>query len=372
MIANIDEFVDTLRKWLDDSSILADTRRFLESGQGDKLPGAITDSQRANWRRKGRGLPGAFVQGAALCYRAQPGTAQPSAAHRCAIEGGPFWQLMIVHALDRVDQEMMDCSILRLWHGLRTIRRSAEWFAHTALRSTEKSDENSKKAEPPVEEDCPGTGKTDGWLGDPKEWPEKVEPLVEDDSFRPHGDGAVVRGDGYVVPSWAVGREPRDQGYAVHFRAAITNHRVEAVGGYPHVPVTSGHLLAYLPRSALDRKLPSNPRGVPTAFSAFLHGDPAGQMEEYLGIHKSPSEKDFRRIAAWYNEGPQVAEWSQGVDGVPKLIRQHAFFEHAEDCVRRGTHQAFVTHINSPDPFLSHFMVFGSRRQAIKEGVSDG
>ena len=367
MIANIDEFVDTLKEWLDSGDILADTRRFLESGKGSELLGGITDSQRANWRRRG-GLPGAFIQGAALCYRAQPGAARSSAAHRGAIEGGQFWQVIIVHAPERADQEMLDCSILRLWHGLRALDRDEDWFSHTATSSTGKPDERPEKVEPPVEDESPRTGKTGGWAGKPEKWTEKVEHLVEDDSFQ-----RISFGDGVVVASWDVGRQPRDQGYASHFRAAIANHRVEAVGGYPGVSVTSGHLLAYLPRSALDRRLPGNPRGLPTAFSAFLIGDnPARLMERYLGIHENPTEKDFRRIAGWYKEGPQVAEWSQGAHGVPELIRQHAIFEHAEDCVHKGTHQAFVTHIDDPSPFLSHFMVFGSRRQTHDEGVSYG
>ena len=339
MVANIDEFADTLEQWLDDGGILADTRRFLESGEDSERPGGITDSQRANWRR--RGLPGAFVQGAALCYRAQSGTTRPPAAHRGPIEGGPYWQVIVVHAPERVDQEMLDCSILRLWHDLRALDRGSDWFTHIMSRSKG---------------------------GKPDENPEGVEPLVEDDSFQ-----CVPFGEDVTLVSWDVGREPRDQGYASHLRAAIANDRVEAVGGHPGISVTSGHLLAFLPRSVLDRKLPSNPRGVPTAFSALLFGDnPARLMERYLGIHENPTEKDFRRIASWYEEGPQVGEWLQGAHGVPELIRRHPFFEDAEDRVRKGTHQAFVTHIDDPSPFLSHFMVFGSRRPALNEGVSDG
>ena len=355
MSTDIDEFTNTLNGWLDRSDLLAETRRFLRSEGSKKSGGGLTDGQRANWRR--RGLPTTFVEGAALCYCALGGNAR-STAQRGAIEAGKFWQVTIVHAPDSADQEMLDVSILSYWEDLRALDRDADWFTPTVSRSTGNTDERPEEEHSQAKDDSSRNEGTD-------KWPESITPLVEDGSFRhlPCSDGAIV-------VSWDVGREPRGQGYAAHLHQAIANHRVEAVGGCPTISVTSATSLAYLPQSVLDRRVPGNPRGTPSAFSTFLNGHRALLMEGYLGVHRSPTEGDFRRIASWFKEGPQVQELAQSAHRVPQPIRQHKFFEEAQRWVREGKHQAFVTHVDEPLPFLSHMMVFGKR--PLDEGVSDG
>ena len=341
MATNNDEFTNTLNKWLNDSAILADTRKFLKSGQDSTRSGGITDGQRANWRR--RGLPNTFVEGAALYHCAQAKYVQPTAAQGSAIEGGAFWQVFVVHAPEVDDQPMLDCTVLRCWQGLRAHHRGTDWFAHTATRSI---------GTPPAKAD--------------------VRPLVKDDSFRP-----VPQDDGTVIMSWEIGLEPRDQGYHAHFPGSLANGREDAVGGCPTIPVASGHLLVYLPQSLLRRqremRLPGNPRGIPIAFSTFLNGgNPARIMESYLGVRGTrPTEEAFRRLASWFDEGPLVEEWRQDTHRVPQLIRQHEAFQTAENLAHEGKYEAYATHIDAPRPFLSHFMVFGPRL-AFDEGVSNG
>ena len=372
MATNDDEFTNTLNKWLNDSTILADTRKFLKSGQGGtRSGGGITDGQRANWRR--RGLPNTFVEGAALYHCAQARNAPSNAAQGCAIEGDEFWQVFVVHAPEVDDQPMLDCTILRCWQGMRARHRGTDWFAHPAARSIGTLPAKAD-VHPLVEDDSfrpvpqdDGTVEDDSFRPVPQD-----DGTVEDDSFRP-----VPQDDGTVVASWEIGREPRDQGYHVHFPASLANDREDAVGGCPIIPVTSAHLLAYLPQSLLRRQrrmmLPGNPRGTPVAFSTFLNGgNPARIMESYLGVRETPStEEDFRRLASWFDEGPLVEEWRQDTHRVPELIRQHKVFQAAENLAHEGKYEAYTTHIDAPKPFLSHFMVFGSRL-ALDEGVSNG
>ena len=167
--------------------------------------------------------------------------------------------------------------------------------------------------------------------------------------------------DGGVFVNWQVeaGREPRDHGYAVRFSRVMEREHEEALGGSPTIPVATAHLLAFLPREVLDhqrrKRLPSNPRGRPIAFSTLLHGDPTRVIESYLGIRKSPANGDFRRLGPWFKEGPLVEPWEIDSNGVPQPIREHRSVEEA----RTSEYEPFGVRVDNPDAFLSYFMIFG-------------
>ena len=323
MIADSADLVRALSSWIDDGGILSDTRKFLKSGPSSPRSG-LGDGQIQNWRRRGGRLPSSFIEGAALYHCAQARSVQLHPAKEIGIAGDSFWQVFVVHNAVDDNQQMVDCTILRYWHGVRA--RGTTYFAHTAYRST---------GETAVKDD--------------------VCPLPKDDSsFERHFDH-----DGTVLVSWQIDREPRDLGYVAHFPGAIRNNHAEAVGGSPTIPVGAVHLLVFLPRSVIDRQrqghLPSNPRGIPTAFATLLNGNPVHVMESYLESH---TRLGFLRLGPWFREGPLVEFW-HGSHRLPQPIREHKSFESAQNSVHEGDCEAFVANVDDPLPFLTYFMVFG-------------
>ena len=276
VISNKSDLTSALNGWLASSIILDRTRKLLKSGAPSTERSGLSDGQIANWKR--RGLPESILEGAALYHCAKDRNLHLDTAKRLGIEADTFWQVFIVHAAENDDQLKLDCTILRYWQGVRALRGTV-YLTHTAHRSA-------------------GEGASD----------DKPRSLVEGDcGFDPGDDD-----DGGVFVSWEVeaGREPRDHGYAVRFSRVMEREHEEALGGSPTIPVATAHLLAFLPREVLDhqrrKRLPSNPRGRPIAFSTLLHGDPTRVIESYLGIRKSPANGDFRRLGPWFKEGPLV------------------------------------------------------------------
>lgn len=316
----------TLDVWLDDSALVAETRRFLNSHPASKRSG-LGDAQIANWKRPNRRMPASFVEGAALYHCATPNLAPP-----VRMEAETFWQVFIVH--DRKDQQTgMDCTILRYWQRVQWHDDDTSRLTHTAHRSI---------------------GEGGGATPEPRSLPN------DDAGFEwdPEDDGSVS-------VSWKIGREPRDCGYALHFPAAIMidEDHPDAVGGCPTIPVRAAHVLTFVPRSVADRqrKSPGNPRGIPSAIATLPSGNPARLMETYLGIREKKGAKgDFSRLGPWFEEGPQVTqvkEWSH-FDLLPNPILEDQCFKSAENSARQNHFRVYATQYEKPSPFLTYFMVF--------------
>jgi len=324
VISSRSDLTSVLNGWLASKLIRDRTRTLLKSGAPSTERSGLSDNQIANWKR--RGLPESFLEGAALYHCAENRSLHFYTVRRLGIEADAFWQVFIVHAPEDDTQPKLDCTILRYWQGVRALRETG-CLTHIAHRS---AGEGASGDEPRsiVEGDC-------GF-----EW-------RHDDN-----DGVFV--------SWEVGREPRDHGYVVRFSGVMAQDHEEAVGGSPAIPVGTVHLLVFLPRKVLDRqrrkRLPSNPRGRPIAFSTLLHGAPARVMENYLGIRKSPANGDFRRLGPWFEEGPLVEPWESDSDDVPQPIREHESIKEAT----APAYESFVARIHDPLAFLSYFMIFGS------------
>ncbi len=336
MVNDKAEFLRSLDRWLEDRSILAETRKFLNLEPLGKRSG-LGDGQIANWRRRGR-LPGTFVEGAALYRCARPASSiqKEQWAERMGIEGDAFWQIFIVYEEVDPTQPALDVCALQYWQGVRALRGVAH-LTQAAYRSrwTKEDGQND-----------------DVSLSDVRSLP------GEDESFKLEAEE-----DGALFASWDVGSAPRDCGFVVYFPGAIKNHQSEAVGGTPRIPVDVAHTVTFLPRTILERvrekRLPSNPKGVPSAFAALLDHNPGRVMEDYLGLRDKPETRgNFRRLGPWFKEGPQVERW-EGAHYLPPSIRKDESFQRAESALRAGEYEAFATHIDNPEPFLRQMMVFG-------------
>ncbi len=321
MVTDETNLRSTLKDWLRNSALVAETRNFLKSGPSSNRSG-LGDAQLANW--KTRGLPTSFVEGAALYH---------CAARRqwIGIEADTFWQVFIVH--DVKDQENMDCSVFRYWQGVRDLRDTADntHLTHHAFRSnTVKKKSNARS-------------------------------LPEGDlNFRTDPED-----DGVVFVSWEIGPEPRDCGYALRFSDVIAKVGPDAVGGYPGIPVSSARMLTFLPPSIRQRqqKPLGNPRAIPSAIATLLTGNPARVIDDYLGIRKKEGFKgNYYRLGVWFQEGPQVTQVTQvkelfQSDLLPKAIREDSGFNSAFSY--QAPFEIFATQDNEPWPFLHYFMVFG-------------
>ena len=358
MVANSADLTKTLNRLLDNPAAVADTRKFLKSDSGSERSG-LGDGQVANWRRRGR-LPDTFVEGAALyhCgYHEKVSSDQYDLVQRIGIKGDTFWQVFVVQDSKDHNPRKLDITILRHWQGVRSLRGTTH-LIHTAHRSIEKSAGKKKR-------------KSD--VGSLKE---------HDPSFKEDFDD-----DGTAVVSWEIGRLPDDHGYEADFPNALEKYNVESAGGYPAIPVDTAYVLIFLPRSVFESQpiesLPSNPRGLPTAISTHVMGNPVNVMESFLGIGKVPTSKAFRRVELWFQEEQQVVRWlpnshdsddSHDFPDVPPLIREHGTFKNAVKSVHEGGHRAFATQVEKPLPFLFYFMVFGwtvSKAQGVRDDSTD-
>ena len=320
-----------LSRWLKDSAILAETRRFLKSSGASGGRSGLGDAQLANWRRRGH-LPDSFVEGAALYHCAQAKGGQVDPAQRIGIEADAFWQIFIVHETSEPGQTKLDCTILRYWKGVRSTR-GTNWLTHVSYCSTGGRNRKDKA---------------------------DVRSLIdEDDNLRVEDEE-----DGAVVTSWKVGPRPRDYGYRAHFPRTIANNQIEAVGGCPTIPMDAAHMVAFLPRRILDRQKRMT-RGTPSACATLLNGNPVRIMERYLGLGETPArgnedfERRLRRLGPWFEFGPMVEPW-HGPVGLPKAVQDDKAFQEAGKDAQAGSCEAFATHTENPLPFLTYFIVFGA------------
>lgn len=331
MIDNRQDLSDALWDWLKKGDTLTEARRFLSAGPNSKRSG-LGDSQLANWRRKEH-LPDTFLEGAALYHCAQARSPRIDAAEETGLAASDFWQVFVVGNPSQVNQPRLDCAILRYWQNARAVDDN-RYLSHYAYRSIAASAAKGETHDNPTVTELGGT----------------------DTRFYREFDD-----DGSLFVSWEIDREPRDHGYAVTFADAIKNDHDELVGGAPTIAVDSAHLLAFLPKKAIERLagrgLPHNPQGIPGAFATHLSGNPARVMERYLGILESDANGDFRRLGPWFRMLQQVGQGEGDVE-LPAAVTDNEIYKEAAGWVDTGEFRLYSLHVDLPVPILTYALVF--------------